>query len=267
MEEVPPGYVCHKCKVPGHHISQCPQRSHRQAVRHRVPPPGYLCKRCNTPGHLIQDCPLNTYLGPPAGYICKKCNVPGHFIKDCPLNSIIPPGYVCNKCGISGHLIKDCPLNKVPPPDYVCHRCGIKGHLIKDCPQNRGAVPPPGYICRKCSVPGHFIQDCPLSDGPSAVPGAGGAGGGLPPLHNPYGVNPFANFGTSLGPAGGNIPGLPAVGGGSLGGSQPFLATPGAGPPPPRVPAVSVSAFLGPSSSGRKLPSQGDDMGGHGGSH
>ncbi|KAF7813963.1 DWNN domain a CCHC-type zinc finger [Senna tora] len=68
-KEPPPGYVCHKCFVPGHFIHHCPKSkrdyyedSKNKAImecRPKVPPQGYLCDRCKVPGHYISRCPTN----------------------------------------------------------------------------------------------------------------------------------------------------------------------------------------------------------------
>jgi len=167
-----------------------------------VPPEGYLCKKCKVPGHYFNDCPLfkhysaatNQYsqvcppappLGspqqssqggaaPPPGYVCKKCKVPGHFFSDCPL-------YDSN----STSQTSQSQAKRPPPPGYVCRKCkGTKvrevgPHFFDECPlfikdPNAGAkLPPPNYICNKCGVPGHFRNDCPLDKQP--VSGDGGS--------------------------------------------------------------------------------------------
>lgn len=77
---LPRDYVCRKCGIPGHWITQCPLKQNR-------PPPGYVCHKCNTPGHWIEKCPKGANQVPPDGYICFKCQKRGHFIKFCPLNN------------------------------------------------------------------------------------------------------------------------------------------------------------------------------------
>ena len=65
-----------------------PVRAHQQqqfsgqsGVAHEPPPPGYVCNRCHVAGHLITNCPTR---GPPPGYVCHRCNQPGHLVQDCP---------------------------------------------------------------------------------------------------------------------------------------------------------------------------------------
>ncbi|KAI8088900.1 CwfJ C-terminus 1-domain-containing protein-like protein [Halteromyces radiatus] len=61
----------------------------KQQTKKRTVPEGYICKKCNIPGHLISDCPQRNVV--PSGYVCKICNEPGHFIKDCPKKEERPP--------------------------------------------------------------------------------------------------------------------------------------------------------------------------------
>jgi len=81
----PSTYICHKCRIPGHYIQDCPNVSGRGQ-----PPENYLCRKCNIPGHWIQECPLGNQQDygkpPPPGYCCHRCGVPGHWIKNCPTN-------------------------------------------------------------------------------------------------------------------------------------------------------------------------------------
>ncbi|OCF75228.1 nuclear protein [Kwoniella mangroviensis CBS 8886] len=89
---VPPdNYVCKICAQPGHFITDCPQKSNREAKDHSKPPQGYVCKICQSPDHFIKDCPQKDDKPrgpkpPPQGYVCRACGIPdAHYIKDCPV--------------------------------------------------------------------------------------------------------------------------------------------------------------------------------------
>ncbi|CAG8559295.1 11481_t:CDS:10, partial [Acaulospora morrowiae] len=65
------------------------------------PPEGYVCNKCNLPGHWISEC-RGGQPRPPKNYVCKKCNLAGvHFIVDC-------PSFTCKLCGEKGHTPKNC---------------------------------------------------------------------------------------------------------------------------------------------------------------
>lgn len=68
MRPLPEGYVCRICRVPGHHISNCPSRSvtyghsgadggQRYGGEPRMPSKGYRCRYCHIAGHFSEDCP------------------------------------------------------------------------------------------------------------------------------------------------------------------------------------------------------------------
>ncbi|KAJ1947360.1 hypothetical protein FBU59_001883 [Linderina macrospora] len=54
----PLDYVCKVCKISGHWISDCPERTQKERkTRSEVPPEGYLCYKCRKPGHWKEKCP------------------------------------------------------------------------------------------------------------------------------------------------------------------------------------------------------------------
>ncbi len=175
----PPGYICNRCKKPGHFIRDC-----KVERGDGVPPESYVCKICNQGGHFIDKCPSKPAdeervryekgTVPPADYVCRICQQPGHWIQECPNKPPgdeqaprgPPPDYLCRICSTAGHWIQDCP-QKGPdvlpgqlPADYVCRICNQGGHRIQECPQ-KTTTPPEGYICKACNQPGHFISACP----------------------------------------------------------------------------------------------------------
>ncbi|RHZ17622.1 hypothetical protein DYB37_006163 [Aphanomyces astaci] len=69
----------------GHWIEDCPSKDEGGGMAMaKAPPAGYLCKRCNIAGHYISDCPQAKI--PPATYVCHKCRQKGHWKQDCPLD-------------------------------------------------------------------------------------------------------------------------------------------------------------------------------------
>lgn len=82
-EEGPPPekYVCHKCKVPGHWIDDCPQ--HKSARM-----PGATSAGTGGGGGGGSG---GGGGGPPESYVCHKCKVAGHWIQDCPLRKPAEP--------------------------------------------------------------------------------------------------------------------------------------------------------------------------------
>ena len=109
----------------------------------RAPPPGYLCVKCKVPGHYCKDCPRKADKGQgkgkgpriPPGYVCNICRVPGHFIKDCPdrqapANKARPPEcrfYLKGSCQKGA----ECPFSHDRPPDKVAMVCRF--HLSGSC--------------------------------------------------------------------------------------------------------------------------------------
>eukprot|EP00455_Lapot_gusevi_P029210 TRINITY_DN3127_c0_g1_i6.p1 TRINITY_DN3127_c0_g1~~TRINITY_DN3127_c0_g1_i6.p1 ORF type:complete len:673 (+),score=142.97 TRINITY_DN3127_c0_g1_i6:57-2075(+) len=136
----PAGYVCNKCKVPGHWIQDC-----KAAPQDREAPAGYICRICNQPGHLIQNCPSASSnreekkehrdRDPPADYVCKICGDGGHWIQACPRKN--DPSFA-KRGPASGN-----DQQGVPPASYTCRICQTPGHWIQNCPQ-RPAAPAKG---------------------------------------------------------------------------------------------------------------------------
>jgi hypothetical protein len=70
-----------------------------------------------------------------------------------------------------------------PPPGYVCKACHCPGHWLEQCERRdeykRGA-PPAGYVCHKCNQVGHWVHNCtvvPAHRRREARSDGGGTGG------------------------------------------------------------------------------------------
>ncbi|CAG8450108.1 512_t:CDS:10 [Funneliformis mosseae] len=94
-------------------------------------PPNYVCKKCKNPGHWIKDCPALKgsrvhKSRPPSDYICNKCKQAGvHYIVNC-------PDYSCNLCGDNGHPPKECPSkDKSLFNKAVCWFCLSNPKIVK----------------------------------------------------------------------------------------------------------------------------------------
>lgn len=108
-----PNRVCHRCKLPGHSVKNCPE-----------PDPAIVCRNCGGRGHKAKDC------GEPRQPRCKMCGEIGHTKRDCPKTQ-------CRNCDKLGHVKDDCkePLNMTK---VKCLLCTDMGHFKKDCPFKEG---------------------------------------------------------------------------------------------------------------------------------
>lgn len=186
-KKVPDGYVCHRCKKPGHWIQDCPLAEEAAAAASsssaadgavRPPPASYVCHRCGVPGHWIQYCPHKQGAAKPAAP--KKTARREVGIK--PESGILirpaiaidaaaeggGEGGVCGECEGDGGGDGDGPSSKrgkgrAPPPGYICHACNVPGHWVHDCPrydEYKEGKPPDGYVCRRCNQAGHWKANC-----------------------------------------------------------------------------------------------------------
>ena len=128
MEVPPPGYLCHKCRVPGERSwrmsaicvlnTSCaiaaPRRP-RAAIRNNK-----KSSRLVTAARLVRRVHL---------LLMMHLQSAGHYIRNCPFS---PSGYLCKRCSTPGHLVQNCPLNawSGPPPEYICHKCHMPGTCV-----------------------------------------------------------------------------------------------------------------------------------------
>ncbi|KUF80886.1 pre-mRNA 3' end processing protein WDR33 [Phytophthora nicotianae] len=119
-------------------------------MQRKIPPEGYLCKRCNIPGHYISDCTEPKV--PPPSYTCHKCRQKGHWKQDCPmdgngainalLNQIRPQGTPVVNTAVP---MSTGGVGPVPPPPLSARGFPPRG-MMPPPPPAGGAgllVPPP----------------------------------------------------------------------------------------------------------------------------
>ena len=165
-KKVPPGstYVCHRCKVPGHWVQDCPQ-----AVGSAPPPAGYLCHVCRIPGHWLEDCPGKSQ----AKLKCKVARAAGGEVEDGEVEEGEMEEGEMEEEGARGrakrpkHAAVDGKGGEkrygAPPEGYVCNACHSTGHWLEQCPrlgEYRKGAPPAGYVCVKCNQAGHWVHNC-----------------------------------------------------------------------------------------------------------
>jgi len=108
------------------------QRKKKVSANNRPPPKDYVCRKCSIPGHWISDCPNIVRKKPPPGYVCHRCNNPGHFIDDCPL--IMGPtdsSVYCTSCGSTEHQTHAC-LHLAPVVNKNTSQTSKEGNTILD---------------------------------------------------------------------------------------------------------------------------------------
>ena len=173
-KEPPDTYICHRCKVRGHWIEDCPKKD---AVGARsTPPETYVCHACGVPGHWLEHCPNRNQTNVRqsgkatklAGQSCEE--IDDQAEGDAP--STKRPKNQASKVGnggktpSQGQAASDTLESKrhgVPAPGYVCNACHGVGHWLEQCPryeEYRQGAPPAGYVCIKCNQAGHWVHKC-----------------------------------------------------------------------------------------------------------
>ena len=68
--------------------NQPKNRDKKHNNRNSMPPSNYVCNKCHIAGHWISDCPTK-YSQPRADYVCNICNIAGHWRKNCPCKNVL----------------------------------------------------------------------------------------------------------------------------------------------------------------------------------
>jgi len=169
------------------------RHNEQRLERKRIPPSGYVCHRCKVPGHWLINCPAprgdgggeasnatSSATGGGGSAGARKAPAPkkkreveeGEVDEEPSAPTAVAGGKAgakrAKRAGGAAVGGAGGAKSSIPPPGYVCKACLGTDHWLEQCPkyeEYRAGPPPAGYVCAKCNQAGHWVHNCTTSTG------------------------------------------------------------------------------------------------------